>query len=106
MSIGFMRIRLIRKAANPTTTKLMESKMKETLEEAAERLFNDFQKNNPIVPKNNINPYKLGFIDGAKWQQEELEKELNRFFLYLRNSGEHFIGVPNEQFVKKYLKNR
>jgi hypothetical protein len=46
-------------------------------------------------------------IDQAKEkQQEELEKELNAFFLYLRNSGEHFIGVPNEQFVKKYLKSR
>jgi hypothetical protein len=47
----------------------------ETLEEAAIRLFNDFQKNNPIVPKNNINPYKLGFIDGIKWQQERMYSE-------------------------------
>lgn len=80
--------------------------MKETLEEAAENDFNILQKENPIVPDNHIWPFKLGYSKGAKWQQEELEKELNAFFLYLRNSGEHFIGVPNEQFVKKYLKSR
>jgi hypothetical protein len=69
----------------------------ETLEEAAERYSS--------ISFNRQDLYD-GFIEGAKWQQEELEKELNRFFLYLRNSGEHFIGVPNEQFVKKYLKNK
>jgi hypothetical protein len=46
------------------------------------------------------------FDQAKEMEQEELEKELNRFFLYLRNSGEHFIGVPNEQFVKKYLKGK
>jgi len=84
----------------------MESNMTETLEEAAENAFDIFQNENPIVPHKHIDPFKLGFMKGAKWQQEELENELNRFFLYLRNSGEHFIGVPNEQFVKKYLKSR
>ena len=29
---------------------------KETLEEAAENLFNDFQKENQIIPKNDIRP--------------------------------------------------
>jgi hypothetical protein len=82
----------------------MENNMKETLEAAAEK----------HIEKNSLyfdTPYeknhsRVAFIEGAKWQQKELEKELNRFFLYLRNSGEHFIGVPNEQFVKKYLKSR
>jgi hypothetical protein len=50
---------------------LYEEPKHETIEEAAIRMFNDFQKNNPIVPKNNINPYKLGFINGVKWQQEQ-----------------------------------
>jgi hypothetical protein len=50
---------------------LKRSEMKkETFEEAAEIKFNVFQKENPIVPKNHIQPFKLGFINGAKWQQE------------------------------------
>jgi hypothetical protein len=48
---------------------------KETLEEAAESLFNNFQKENLIVPKNNILPFKLGFIKGAKWQAERMYSE-------------------------------
>jgi hypothetical protein len=62
----------------------------ETLEEAAIRLFNDFQKNNPIVPKNNINPYKLGFIDGIKWQQERMysEEDMLNFYDWLETSVE------------------
>ena len=49
----------------------------------------------------------IDIVNQAKeMQQEELEKELISFFLFIRNSGEHFIGVPNEQFVKKYLKSR
>jgi hypothetical protein len=61
-------------------------------------IINDFDKDQKFANE---------ILDQAKeMQQEELEKELNAFFLYLRNSGEHFIGVPNEQFVKKYLKSR
>ena len=45
--------------------------------------------------------------DQAKeMQKEELEKELISFFLFIRNSGEHFIGMPIEQFVKSYLENK
>jgi hypothetical protein len=87
----------------------MESKMKETLEEAAERIY-------PISGPNSMwnSLQQDGFIDGAKWQQEqakkmqqeELEKELNAFFLFIRNNGEHFIGMSIEQFVKSYLKSR
>ena len=43
----------------------------ETIEEAAERLFNNFQKENPIISKKDIRPFKLGFIKGTKWQQEQ-----------------------------------
>lgn len=39
-------------------------------------------------------------------EKEQLEKELNAFFLFIRNSGEHFIGMPIEQFVKSYLENK
>ena len=89
--------------------KPMENNMKETLEEAAEEFYSEQSKayEDEIEPMFDISRYLVaGFIDGAKWQQEELENELNRFFLYLRNSGEHFIGVPNEQFVKKYLEGK
>ena len=39
-------------------------------------------------------------------EKEQLEKELNAFFLFIRNNGEHFIGMSIEQFVKSYLKSR
>ena len=46
-------------------------------------------------------------IDQAKaMEKEQLEKELISFFLFIRNSGEHFIGMPIEQFVKSYLENK
>jgi hypothetical protein len=78
----------------------MESKMKEqTAVEWLVKEVNSDCLNSTFIRKE--------LIDQAKeMQKEELENELNRFFLYLRNSGEHFIGVPNEQFVKKYLKSR
>ena len=62
--------------------------MKETLKEAAENLFNDFQKENQIIPKNDIRPYKLGFIQGAKWQQERSysEEDLREAFKQSRQA--------------------
>jgi hypothetical protein len=42
-----------------------------TLEEAAENAFNDFKRENPIVLQKHILPYKLGYIQGTKWQQEQ-----------------------------------
>ena len=48
-----------------------EELKQETLEEVAERLFNNFQKENPIIPKEDIRPFKLGFIKGAKCQQDK-----------------------------------
>lgn len=49
----------------------------------------------------------VDIIDQAKvMEKEELEKELISFFLFIRNSGEHFIGMPIEQFVKKYLEGK
>jgi hypothetical protein len=52
-----------------------EKSKQETLEEAAERLFKEFQIENPIVPNNNIRPFKLGFIKSAKWQAERMYSE-------------------------------
>jgi len=62
-------------AAGFVANKIMENMIsefkQETLEEAAERLFKEFQIENPIVPNNHIGPFKLGFIKSAKWQQEQ-----------------------------------
>jgi hypothetical protein len=44
----------------------------ETLEEAAENAFDIFQNENPIVPHKHIDPFKLGFMKGAKWQAERM----------------------------------
>ena len=49
-------------------------KNKETLEEAAENAFNDFKSKNLIVPQKHILPFKLGHIEGAKWQKEQDNK--------------------------------
>jgi predicted Holliday junction resolvase-like endonuclease len=78
----------------------MESKMKE--QTAVEWLEEQFEESYSY-----INEIFKETIDQAKeMEKEQLEKELNAFFLYFRNNGEHFIGMPIEQFVKKYLKNR
>ena len=51
--------------------------------------------------------YAKESIDQAKeMQKEQLEKELISFFLFIRNSGEHFIGMSIEQFVKYYLEKK
>jgi hypothetical protein len=47
----------------------------ETLEEAAENAFVIFQNENPIVPQKHILPFKLGYIEGAKWQAERMYSE-------------------------------
>jgi hypothetical protein len=52
-----------------------EEPKQETLKEAAERLFKEFQIENPIVPNNHIGPFKLGFIKSAKWQAERMYSE-------------------------------
>jgi len=88
---------------NCITTKPMESK-----QTAVEWMFDKLLEEGPSGElrwhlKHDI--FKI--IDQAKeMQQEELEKELNRFFLYFRDNGEHFIGISIEQFVKKYLEGK
>ena len=47
------------------------------------------------------------FLDQAKeMEKQQLEKELNRFFLYFRDNGERLLGASIEQLVKSYLKSR
>jgi len=82
---------------NCITTKPMESK--QTAVEWLVKEVNSDCLNSTFIRKE--------LIDQAKeMQQEELEKELNRFFLYFRDNGEHFIGISIEQFVKKYLEGK
>lgn len=84
-----------------------EEPKQETLEEAAESLFNDFQKENPIVPKNDIRPFKLGFIKCAKWQAERMysEEDMKEAFKQGQNyenfDGEYSFKEWFEQFKKK-----
>jgi hypothetical protein len=71
---------------------------KETAVEWLIYIINDFDKDQKFANE---------ILDQAKeMQKEELEKELNAFFLFIRNSGEHFIGMSIEQFVKKYLEGK
>ena len=54
----------------------------------------------------NFKLYKKEIEQAKAMEKEQLEKELISFFLFIRNSGEHFIGMPIEQFVKSYLENK
>jgi hypothetical protein len=80
---------------------------KETLEEAAERLFKEFQIENPIVPNNHIRPFKLGFIKSAKWQQERMysEEDMIEFAKYCNLKDDlsvrELLVIWFEQFKKK-----
>jgi hypothetical protein len=80
----------------------MESKMKK--QTAVEWLEKEFNKLEATVGVYGI-MYSL--IDQAKeMESEQLEKELNRFFLYFRDNGERFLGASIEQLVKSYLKSK
>jgi hypothetical protein len=49
----------------------------------------------------------IDIVNQAKaMEKEQLEKELNAFFLYFRNNGERLLGASIEQLVKSYLKSR
>lgn len=77
--------------------------MKQT---AVEWLVNELKKTD--MGKNLLEQtYNKTLMNKAKaMEKEQLEKELISFFLFIRNSGEHFIGMPIEQFVKKYLEGK
>jgi hypothetical protein len=49
----------------------------------------------------------VDIIEQAKeMEKQQLEKELNRFFLYFRDNGERLLGASIEQLVKSYMKSR
>jgi hypothetical protein len=83
---------------NPIVYQIILPKPKqETLEEAAERLFKEFQIENPIVPNNHIRPFKLGFIKSAKWQSKRMysEEDIKEAF---------FSGCQSERQIKPRIK--
>jgi hypothetical protein len=45
-------------------------------------------------------------LQAKEMESEQLEKELNRFFLYFRENGERLLGASIEQLVKSYLKSK
>jgi hypothetical protein len=76
----------------------------ETLEEAAERLY-EYQSQNPpytiITPKAKID----GFIEGAKWQAERMfsDEEVIAILLNFRGENPRYIEEWFEQFKKDKL---
>jgi hypothetical protein len=83
----------------------------ETIEEVAERLFNNFQKENPIIPKEDIRPFKLGFIKGIKWKQERMysEEDLKEaYFSAISSTGEgwnaEYANGNNPNIEEKFSK--
>ena len=85
----------------------------QTLEEAAENVFDIFQNENPIVPHKHIDAFKLGFMKGAKWQQKRMysEEDMKQFaewlikvnFNYTSNTTDVFL-IWKKQFKKKKQK--
>jgi hypothetical protein len=72
----------------------------ETIEEAAERLFNNFQKENPIIPTEDIRPFKLGFIKGTKWQAERIYSEEDM----LRFAQKYSVNKLDKSHIQQYKK--
>jgi hypothetical protein len=84
-----------------------EEPKQETLEEAAENLFNDFQSKNPIVPQKHILPYKLGFIEGAKWKEERMYSEEEVLKILLAKNAD--LGIIEKtskvlEFIEQFKK--
>jgi hypothetical protein len=87
-------------------------KDKETLEEAADNAFNDFKSKNPIVPQKHIFPYKLGYIEGAKWQAERMYSEeeflelLPKFAAYTLINADEETRLPLKEWFDQFGKNK
>jgi hypothetical protein len=80
----------------------------ETLEEAAENAFNNFKRENPIVPQKHILPYKLGYMDGAKWQAKRMYSEEEIIKAYYDRNDEidvdgYWVDDP-EKDIKRLIK--
>jgi hypothetical protein len=77
-------------------------KNKETLEEAAESVYNEF----PLRSESLNELAKENFIKGAKWQQERMYSEedldaFRKFMIQEQNFSKSCLDVFVEQFKKK-----
>jgi hypothetical protein len=77
-------------------------KNKETLEEAAENAFNDFKSKNLIVPQKHILPFKLGYIEGAKWQTENKYSEEDLMEAYMEGGDDESIYKTFYQWFENF----
>lgn len=81
------------------------------VEDAARTKFDLFQKENPNVPKKDIQPFKLGFVKGAIWQKEKSygEKDIIDLiqFLSMNQSFNDYSSVSKEtakSFLEQFKK--
>ena len=78
----------------------------ERLKAAAENAFDIFQNENPIVPHKHIDPFKLGFMKGAKYVTEKMYSEEEVLKLLIAFSDDRTFLKKNvavkwfEQFKK------
>ena len=76
--------------------------MENKQQSAVEWLVNELEEHYVFYDIKNTIVYE----QAKAMEKEQLEKKLNSFFLFIRNSGEHFIGMSIEQFVKYYLEKK
>jgi hypothetical protein len=88
---------------NDIIKKLMESNMKE--QTALDWAFIELDELLHFKKKNALEVLTIYGL-GKHKEKEQLEKELNRFFLYFRDNGERLLGASIEQLVKSYLKSK
>lgn len=63
------------------------------IEQAIEKEFDIFKKENPIVSKRDIRPFRLGFIKGFRYGREKMynEEEVHNILESYRNGGKRLI---------------
>jgi hypothetical protein len=71
-------------------------------ETAVEWLVNELENHHIKIDIKNTVAYQ----QAKEMEKQQLEKELNRFFLYFRENGERLLGASVEQLVKSYLNSR
>ena len=90
-----------------TTKPLNQNKMKLYTEEEVLKMLRSFHTLELNVQLSMAKLTSIDIVNQAKaMEKEQLEKELNAFFLYFRNNGERLLGASIEQLVKSYLKSR
>ena len=79
-------------------------KNKETLEEAAEKIYQDNGFNDEMWTDTG-ELFREKFIEGAKWQSERMYSELELFIAELEDRVKSFEYDVNQQsYISKYIK--